>query len=94
MASRTLFRPHRLTPRQREVVNLLAGGARYDEIASTLGVSLDCVTFHISEARKRMNAKTNPQLTLLCHLAGELDIADPDFSEVAAFRPVKIRSAG
>jgi len=37
----------RLTPREREVLNLLALGCRYKEISDRLGISLDGIRFHI-----------------------------------------------
>jgi DNA-binding CsgD family transcriptional regulator len=50
--------PTRLTPRQYEVLQLLAGGAQTDEIAELLHLSRETVRNHIQGVLRRLEAKT------------------------------------
>lgn len=45
-----------LTPRQREIVSMLLGGAQVKEIARQLDLSPSTVRFHLEEARERIGA--------------------------------------
>jgi DNA-binding NarL/FixJ family response regulator len=51
-----------LTPRQRQIVSLLAHGATDAEIAVTLSISRSTAHKHVQNARRRLNAKTRSQL--------------------------------
>jgi two-component system, NarL family, response regulator NreC len=51
-----------LTPRQREVLRLLADGRRMKEIAAELGVSVRTVENHKYELMRAIGAKTNAEL--------------------------------
>lgn len=51
-----------LTPRQQQIVALLAQGATDAEIASELRISLSTAHKHVQNARRRMHAKTRSQL--------------------------------
>jgi len=52
----------RLTPRQRQIVELIARGARDADVAKLLGISPATAHKHVQNARRRMNAKTRSQL--------------------------------
>ena len=49
--------PQRLTPRQFEVLQLLAGGAKTDEIAHVLHLSRETVRNHVQAVLRRLKAK-------------------------------------
>ncbi len=51
-----------LTPRQRQIVTLLAHGATDAEIATTLRISESTAHKHVQNARRRLRAKTRSQL--------------------------------
>ena len=51
-----------LTPRQRQIVTLLAQGATDGEIATTLGISRSTAHKHVQNARRRLRARTRSQL--------------------------------
>lgn len=54
--------PDRLTPRQREVVQLLAEGRLMKEIASLLGVTPRTVAFHKYSIMKQLGVKSSAEL--------------------------------
>ena len=47
-----------LTPREREVLRMLADGMRNEEIGRTLGISPDTVRAHVRKAMERLDADT------------------------------------
>ena len=49
-----LTRLHALTPRQREILHLMALGLTYDEIARRLDLSERTVRYHVEEIRRRL----------------------------------------
>ena len=51
-----------LTPRQRQIVSLIAQGATDAEIASLLQISRSTAHKHVQNARRRLHAKTRSQL--------------------------------
>jgi DNA-binding CsgD family transcriptional regulator len=51
----------RLSPREREVLGLLADGLRAPEIAETLFLSLETVRTHIRNAAGKLEARTRVQ---------------------------------
>jgi DNA-binding CsgD family transcriptional regulator len=61
-----------LTPRQREVVDLLAQGLNTFEISENLGTSPRTVAHQIEEAKRRLNAPTLPALVVQATLRGEV----------------------
>ena len=54
---------HVLSPRQREVLQLVAEGRSTKEIASILNVSTKTVEFHRTRIMKELGLKTRPELT-------------------------------
>jgi DNA-binding CsgD family transcriptional regulator len=50
--------PERLTPRQFEVLQLIAGGAGTDDIAALLHLSRETVRNHVQAVLRRLNAKS------------------------------------
>jgi DNA-binding NarL/FixJ family response regulator len=54
--------PERLTPRQREILQLIAEGAVTKEIAQTLGVSVKTVETHRAQLMERLNIHDVPGL--------------------------------
>jgi len=69
-----------LTPRQREIVELVANGYTRDQIARKLGISPRTVTQFKMDARHRVGYRlgvivpSTPMLTALCVKYGEIDI--------------------
>jgi two-component system response regulator TtrR len=61
-----------LTPRQRELVVLLAKGMTCQEIADAIGVALNTVKAYRTEAFSRLGLKKVAQVGVLCALAGEV----------------------
>lgn len=61
-----------LTPREREVLALLAAGSLNKQIAAKLGVVEQTVKFHRARIMERMEAKTTAELM---HIAARLDLA-------------------
>jgi DNA-binding NarL/FixJ family response regulator len=53
----------RLTPRQREVLQLVAEGHSAKEIAATLTVAVKTVEFHKTRIREHLNLQTTAELT-------------------------------
>ncbi|HMS82743.1 MAG TPA: response regulator transcription factor [Nitrospira sp.] len=54
---------HSLSPRQREVLQLVAEGRSTKEIASILNVSTKTIEFHRTRIMKELGLKTRPELT-------------------------------
>lgn len=50
-----------LSPREVEVITLLAGGMRTGQISQHLGIRCVTVDLHIRNARKKLNAATREQ---------------------------------
>ncbi|SJM63738.1 helix-turn-helix transcriptional regulator [Gulosibacter sp. 10] len=55
----------RLTVREREVLQLVATGARNQGIATTLGISEHTVKFHVASLLRKLGAKTRAELVAL-----------------------------
>ena len=64
----------RLTPREREVFQLLAHGLNGWEIADQLSISPDTVRTHIRNGVLRLGAKTRVQATALALVRGEIEL--------------------
>jgi DNA-binding CsgD family transcriptional regulator len=47
-----------LTPRETDVVRLLATGCSYDQIGASLGISAHTVTSHIKNAYRKLDVHT------------------------------------
>jgi DNA-binding NarL/FixJ family response regulator len=59
-----------LTPRQRQVVDLIANGATDRKVADVLGISESTAHKHVQNALRRANAKTRSQLVARTHRSG------------------------
>ncbi|MES2475750.1 MAG: response regulator transcription factor [Verrucomicrobiota bacterium] len=53
-----------LTPREAETLNLLAKGKLYKEIADSLGISTDTVTFHLRNIYKKLHVRTRTEAVM------------------------------
>ena len=62
-----------LTPREREIVKLLAHGLTGEEIAKELVISPETVRIHVRNARRRLGARTRPQAIALAIRSGQID---------------------
>jgi len=62
-SSEQLSRPAPLTPRQREVLQLVAEGHSLKEIANTLKISVKTVEFHKAQIMEQLNLHTTAELT-------------------------------
>lgn len=62
----------RPTPRQLEVLTLIAAGATLDDAARALGLSRETVRNHANGARRRLKAKNLPQAVAECLVRGWL----------------------
>ena len=54
-----------LSPRERDVLRLVAAGARNQEIATTLRVSPNTVKFHVSNLLRKTGTRTRAELGAL-----------------------------
>lgn len=63
-------RPQTLTPRQRQVVDLIAQGSTDREIALALRISESTAHKHVQNALRRANARTRSQLVARTHRGG------------------------
>ena len=52
---------HKLSPREKEVLNLMAAGYRYKEIATKLGVSLETIRSHVKHICAKMHVRDRAQ---------------------------------
>ena len=50
---------HRLSPREREVMNMILSGRRLKEIAATLDISVKTVTTHRSRLLRKLGVEDN-----------------------------------
>ena len=53
-----------LTPRQREVMDLIAAGRTNGEIAETLGITLEGAKYHVSEIIAKLNVDTREEAAM------------------------------
>ena len=63
-----------LTPRQREILGLVAGGASYREVGAALNLSENTVKYHMGEILQRLHLKNREQVVayaLRSGLAGD-----------------------
>lgn len=65
---------HKLSPRQKEVLNLIASGKSNKQIADQLGLSDGTVKTHISAILKKLNTKNRTQAILEANRIGILQI--------------------
>jgi len=63
-------REYRLTPRQRDVLNLLAAGASTDQIAAQLTLSRETVRNHIRRILGALGARSRLEAVAIAHRAG------------------------
>jgi len=66
-----------LSPRQREVIELVAEGLTSTRIAERLGVSPETVRTHLRNARLKLGASTKAQAVAIAMTRGEIQLADP-----------------
>ncbi len=59
----------KLSPREREICNLIKGGATSKEIAASLSISLATVRKHRELIRRKLGL-TNKDINLLSYLSG------------------------
>lgn len=67
-----------LTPREREVLTLLARGLTGTEIAERLSLSPETVRIHVRNARGRLGARTRAHAIALALLRGEVELGRID----------------
>src|SRR4051812_47661424 len=76
--SRTACHGHvatQLSPRQREILGLVAEGRTRKEIATTLGISESTVNSHIANAFERLGASSRAEAVALAMRSNEADPA-------------------
>jgi PAS domain S-box-containing protein len=66
-----------LSPRQREVLELVADGKTSTDIAERLVVSPETVRTHLRNARLKLGASTKAQAVAIAMVRGEIKPADP-----------------
>ena len=64
MSAETVADPKQLTPRERQIVKLVAEGKTNKRIAIILSVSIKTVETHRSSAMHKVGAKSSADLTL------------------------------
>ena len=60
----------KLTPREREVVRLLAAGLTYAQMAQALGISLHTVCSHIKNLYRKLDVHNAPAAVSRAFLTG------------------------
>lgn len=55
-----------LTPRESEVLALIASGNTQPVIADLLGISCDTVSFHLENVRTKLDAKNTVNAVAIC----------------------------
>jgi FixJ family two-component response regulator len=65
-----LRRVNSLTPREREVLNLLVAGLRNKQIAGELGASERTIKIHRARVMEKMEAESLPDLVLMAQAVG------------------------
>jgi NarL family two-component system response regulator LiaR len=67
-----------LTPRERQVLDLLAQGRTNGEIADALSISFDTVKWHVSEILSKLPAESREEAAERCYVDGVLlrDLGD------------------
>jgi DNA-binding NarL/FixJ family response regulator len=79
-----------LTPRQREIIRLIAGGFTSRQMATQLGLSERTIESHITEAYRRLGVRTRVQAVAKAVQAGFADLhprgrsVGPDLAEAEA----------
>ena len=64
----------RLTPREREVVALLAEGMANKEITAALQVSANTIKYHLAEIMQKLGARTRTEAVVAATRAGFLQL--------------------
>ena len=65
-APRAVQENHVLTPREKEVLAMVAAGLRAKDIAGVLGISERTIETHMAEIRLRLRAKTAAHAVSIC----------------------------
>lgn len=63
-----------LSGREREVLELLAGGSDNNEVATTLGISPETVRNHTRNARRKLGARSRSHAIALAIALGQLEL--------------------
>jgi DNA-binding CsgD family transcriptional regulator len=63
-----------LTPREHQVLYLVAAGARNQEVARHLQVSIKTVEFHLSNIRGKLGARSRTEAVMRACQVGILDV--------------------
>ena len=67
-----------LTPRERQIVEMLAAGATGEQIAQELVLSPETVQKHVHNAKRKIGAATRAHLIALAMTQGLIDPAQRD----------------
>jgi DNA-binding CsgD family transcriptional regulator len=62
-----------LTPRERQIVEMLAGGATGEQIAERLVLSPETVQKHVHNAKRKLGAETRAHLIAIAIARGVID---------------------
>lgn len=79
----TTMTPRELSPRQREILALVAAGRTSKEIASTLGISESTVNWHLSNVFDRLGASSRAEAVALAMREEAQDADAPADAELA-----------
>jgi len=63
-AARTLAAESRLSPREEEILSLLAEGCLYKEISASLGISIDTVRTHLRRIYEKLHVHSRTQAVM------------------------------
>jgi DNA-binding NarL/FixJ family response regulator len=77
----------RMTPREREVINLIAGGLGNKEIAGRLGIATHTVKSHVRNIMEKLMLHTRLQIAAYAHTEGRSETA-PGISSAPPRTPV------
>jgi DNA-binding NarL/FixJ family response regulator len=68
-----------LTPREREVMALLAEGLKGSQVAKRLGISPDTVRTHVENAMEKLEARTRVHAIAIALRQGLIEIPDSPY---------------
>lgn len=71
-----------LTPRQVEVLNLVACGCTYQGVADVLGLSRHSIKSHLRHIYDRLGARNHAEAVVLAHRLGYIDLGRSDDAKV------------
>ena len=70
-----------LTPKEREVVTLIARGFKYREVAEELGISVKTLETHMAHIFQKLGIASRNEITRIAFETGFIDPDDEDLED-------------